>query len=181
MRRRYLIALSLVLIAIAAPTVALWFDEYQSGIIWPKPPVVDPGDGSQPPSDAIVLFDGTSLDQWEGGGRWKIEHGAATSAGGSITTKRAFGDCQLHVEFATPELVEGQGQGRGNSGIYLMSRYEVQILDSYENETYSDGQCGAVYKQQPPIVNASRRPGAADGLWQVVQAAVLRWWFQRVS
>ena len=95
----------------------------------------------------------------KGGENWEVAEGVATAAKESITSKQSFGDCQLHVEFATPEKVEGSGQGRGNSGIYLMERYEVQVLDSYENETYFDGQCGAIYKQQPPIVNASRKPG----------------------
>ncbi len=79
--------------------------------------------------------------------------------GGGITTKQAFGDCQLHVEWASPAEVKGKGQGRGNSGVYLQGRYEVQILDSYKNETYFDGQCGAIYKQHPPLVNACRKPG----------------------
>ena len=133
--------------------------EYKSGIIWPEPPVIDPGPVGDPPSDAIVLFDGTDLSQWEGGENWIIQDGYATTAGSSISSKQAFGDCQLHVEFASPEEIEGDGQGRGNSGVYLMGQYEVQVLDSYENETYFDGQCGAVYKQQPPIVNACRKPG----------------------
>src|SRR6185503_8842264 len=101
-----------------------------------EPPVVDPGPAGGVPSDAVMLFDGQRLDAWEGGDKWKIDGGIATSAGGTITSKQKFGDCQLHVEFATPDEVKGSGQGRGNSGIYLMSRYEVQILDSYENTTY---------------------------------------------
>lgn len=134
--------------------------EYKSGIVWPEPPVVDPGPVGGPPSDAIVLFDGTDLSQFDGGEGWKIEEGYAEVAGkGGITSKQAFGDCQLHVEFATPAEVKGSGQGRGNSGVYLMGKYEVQILDSYENKTYFDGQCGAIYKQQPPTVNACRKPG----------------------
>lgn len=134
-------------------------DEYKSGIIWPEPPVVDPGDAAKAPSDAIVLFDGKDLSKWEGGENWIIEGGVATAAKGGITTKQGFGDCQLHIEFATPEKVEGSGQQRGNSGVYLMGVYEVQILDSYDNKTYFDGQCASVYKQQPPTVNASRKPG----------------------
>lgn len=134
-------------------------DEYKSGIVWPEPPVVEPGTGTAPPSDAIVLFDGTDLSQWEGGDKWIIEDGVATVSGGSITTKQGFGDCQLHLEFATPEKVVGEGQGRGNSGVYLMGRYEIQILDSFDNTTYYDGQCASIYKQQPPIVNACRGPG----------------------
>jgi len=134
--------------------------EYKSGIVWPEPPVVDPGPVGGPPSDAIVLFDGTDLSQFDGGEGWKIEEGYAEVAGkGGITSKQAIGDCQLHVEFATPAEVKGSGQGRGNSGVYLMGKYEVQILDSYANKTYFDGQCGAIYKQQPPTVNACRKPG----------------------
>ena len=144
---------------LASTALALWVDEYKSGIVWPEPKVVDPGDASRAPADAVVLFDGKSLEAWKGGEKWKIEDGVATAAGGGIQTKESFGDCQLHLEFATPKEVKGKGQGRGNSGVYLMGQYEVQILDSHENETYFDGQCGAIYKQQPPMVNASRGPG----------------------
>lgn len=133
--------------------------EYKSGIVWPEPPVVDPGPVGGPPSDAIVLFDGTDLSQWMGGDDWEIRDGYAVAKGGGITTKESFGDCQLHVEWASPEEVTGQGQGRGNSGVYLMNRYEIQILDSYDNETYFDGQAGALYKQRPPMVNVCRKPG----------------------
>jgi hypothetical protein len=133
--------------------------EYKSGIVWPEPPVVDPGPPGGAPSDAIVLFDGRDLSQWEGGENWELNEGYAVSRKNGITTKQAFGDCQLHLEFATPEKVEGSGQGRGNSGVYMMNKYEIQILDSYQNPTYFDGQCGSVYKQQPPIVNACRKPG----------------------
>ena len=133
--------------------------EYKSGSIWPKPPVIDPGPVGGPPSDAIVLFGGKDMSAWKGGENWVVQDGIATASKNSITSKQSFGDCQVHLEFATPEKVEGSGQGRGNSGLYLMGRYEVQILDSYENETYFDGQAGAVYKQQPPMVNASRKPG----------------------
>ena len=149
---------------LAFPATAIWVDEYKSGIVWPEPPVVEPGEGQAAPADAIVLFDGENLDAWEGGEKWQIAEGVATAAGGDITTKEKFGDCQLHLEFATPAEVKGEGQGRGNSGVYLMGRYEVQILDSFENETYFDGQCGAIYKQQPPTVNACRRPGE----WQTL-------------
>jgi hypothetical protein len=117
-----------------------------------------------PPSDAVVLFDGTAeslAKNFKNGEKWVVADGAATVKGGSIESKEKFGDIQLHLEFATPEKVDPKqtGQGRGNSGVYLMNRYEVQILDSYENKTYFDGQCGAVYKQQPPMVNACRKPG----------------------
>jgi len=126
-----------------------------------EPRMVDPG---PPPSDALVLFDGTSLDAWEdehgGPARWRLEAGAMVVNGtGSIRTRRSFGDCQLHIEWATPARVEGEGQGRGNSGVFLMGRYEVQILDSWHNPTYFNGQAGAVYGQSPPLVNASRPPG----------------------
>ncbi|WP_166825753.1 3-keto-disaccharide hydrolase [Thalassoroseus pseudoceratinae] len=138
---------------------AFGFKEWKSGIEWPEPKVVDPGDAETPPSDAIVLFDGEDLSQWHNGTRWEIRDGYAISKMASITTKEKFGDCQLHLEFATPAEVKSQGQGRGNSGVYLMNRYEVQILDSYENATYHDGQCASIYKQYPPLVNACRKPG----------------------
>ena len=134
-------------------------DEYKSGIVWPEPPVINPGNHQTAPSDAIVLFDGTNLDAFHNGDAWTVENGYAEVSSKSIRTKQEFGDCQLHVEFASPTEVKGEGQGRGNSGVYLMGRYELQVLDSYENETYFDGQCGAIYKQQPPTVNACRGPG----------------------
>ena len=134
-------------------------DEYKSGIVWPEPPVVEPGTADKAPSDAIVLFDGTDLSNFENGENWIVKDGYAQVAKSGIKSKQAFGDCQLHLEFATPAEVKGKGQGRGNSGVYMMGKYEVQILDSYENKTYYDGQCGAIYKQQPPTVNASRGPG----------------------
>jgi 3-keto-disaccharide hydrolase len=157
MRRKHFFALLAVLLAGTAAAVQVV--EYKSGIIWPEPPVIDPGQAGRPPSDAVVLFGGQNLDAWEGGDKWIVADDVATSAGGTITSKQKFGGCQLHVEFATPAEVKGSGQGRGNSGIYLMSRYEVQILDSYDNKTYFDGQCGAIYKEQPPTVNACRKPG----------------------
>ena len=136
----------------------------------PKPTVIQPGtpstqqEAGKAPSDALVLFGGADLSHWqaEGGGEatWKVAGGYMEAAGGKgLVTKEGFGDCQLHVEFATPEKVEGSGQGRGNSGVFLMSNYEVQVLDSFGNETYADGQAGAVYGQHPPLVNASRAPG----------------------
>jgi hypothetical protein len=129
--------------------------------VWsPVPPVVRPGAGSAPPSDAIVLFDGTNLTEWRDP-KWKLDGGAVTvvAQAGSLVTRREFGDVQLHIEWRTPAKVEGEGQGRGNSGIFLMERYEVQVLDSYENATYVNGQAGAIYKQHAPMVNASRAPG----------------------
>jgi hypothetical protein len=140
--------------------------EYKSGKVWPEPKVVTPGEGTAPPSDAIVLFDGTNLDAWKGGEKWKIADGIATVAGGSIETKQKFGDMQMHIEWASPDLSTYKdpkklptGQQRGNSGIYIMGKYEVQILDSFENTTYFDGQAASIYKQHPPLVNASRKPG----------------------
>ncbi|MGA2659868.1 MAG: DUF1080 domain-containing protein [Verrucomicrobiota bacterium] len=126
-----------------------------------EPRVVNPG---PPPADAIVLFGGTDLSQWqrEGGGKaaWEVRDGEATVNGtGSIVTKQSFGDCQLHIEWATPAEVSGEGQGRGNSGVILQGRYELQILDSCQNKTYFNGQAGAVYSQYAPLVNVSRRPG----------------------
>ena len=134
-------------------------EEYKSGIKWPEPPVVDPGSATKAPSDAIVLFDGKDMSAFNNGDAWTVKDGYAEVKGKSIKTKQSFGDIQLHLEFASPEEVKGKGQGRGNSGVYLMGKYEVQILDSFENKTYFDGQCGAVYKQQPPTVNACRGPG----------------------
>lgn len=133
--------------------------EYKSGVVWPEPVLVTPGTENGPPSDAIVLFDGKDLSKWTGGDKWIIKDGIATSAKGDIVTKDSFGDCQLHIEFATPEVVKGNGQGRGNSGIYFMGKYEVQILDSFDNKTYFDGQCASIYKQHPPLVNACKKPG----------------------
>ena len=134
-------------------------DEYKSGIKWREPEVIDPGPVGGPPSDAIVLFDGKDLSQWNGGEKWEIKDGYAIPREAGITSKQGFGDCQLHVEWATPAEVTGAGQGRGNSGVYLMERYEVQVLDSYDNKTYFDGQAGSIYKQHPPLVNACRKPG----------------------
>lgn len=137
----------------------------------PLPPVVDPGTAStqdapgRPPSDAVVLFDGKDLSKWvhEGGApaKWKVEDSYAevVHGTGNIFTKQSFGDCQLHVEFAEPAPGKGESQERGNSGVFLMGLYEIQVLDSYENRTYADGQASAVYGQYPPLVNASRPPG----------------------
>ncbi|QDT16885.1 3-keto-disaccharide hydrolase [Alienimonas californiensis] len=142
---------------------AVGFQEWKSGIKWEEPKVVTPGEtAADPPSDAIILFGGTDLSAWEGADKWKIEHGVATVNGGTIKTKQSFGDCQVHLEFRSPAEVKGSGQGRGNSGLHLMEQYEVQILDSYDNTTYYDGQASSIYKQSPPLVNASRPPGT----WQ---------------
>src|SRR6266540_273923 len=139
---------------------ALAQKEYKSGIVWPEPAIVTPGKAdSDPPSDAVVLFDGKDLSKWNNGDKWEIKDGYATVQKSDITTKDSFGDYQLHVEFATPEVVRGSGQARGNSGVFLANRYEVQVLDSYDNKTYFDGQCASLYKQTPPMVNACRKPG----------------------
>jgi hypothetical protein len=137
----------------------------------PLPPVVDPGTASTPdvlgraPSDAVVLFDGKDLSKWAhkdgSAAKWKVANGYAevVANSGYIYTRQAFGDCQLHVEFAEPSPPKGEDQGRGNSGVFLMGLYEIQVLDSYENKTYADGQAAAVYGQYPPLVNSARPPG----------------------
>ena len=140
----------------------------------PHPPVVTPG--AQPggaPSDAIVLFNGSDFSKWSaaklGNGvtlaasapAWKLENGfmEVVPGKGDIATKEKFGDVQLHIEWAAPSEVRGNSQSRGNSGVFLQGRYEVQVLDSFDNITYADGQAGAVYGQWPPLANAARKPG----------------------
>jgi len=150
-----------ILLTVIAVVSAAWVKagEWKSNIAWEKPPIVTPGVAAAPPGDAIVLLDGSDLSAWQNAERWNLGDGWVEAHGGGISTKQSFGSCQLHLEFASPGKVEGSGQGRGNSGVYFMGKYEVQILDSYKNETYFDGQCGAIYKQSPPLVNASRPPG----------------------
>jgi hypothetical protein len=133
-----------------------------------EPPVVAPGPPGGPPSDAVVLFDGKDLSKFRGQRtpepQWKLADGVMeTTPGGGIFSKEEFSDCQLHVEWASPSVVKGNSQGRGNSGVYVMGRYEIQILDSYDNKTYFKGQCGAFYGHNAPLVNACRKPGE----WQV--------------
>jgi hypothetical protein len=133
----------------------------------PQPPVVTPGTFSEnatPPSDAIVLFDGKDLSQWvdkRTGGPvgWTVEDGVAVSAKGDIQTTNQFGDIQLHLEFKEPTPPRGDGQGRGNSGVFFMGLYEVQVLDCYQNKTYADGATGGIYGQHPALANACRPPG----------------------
>jgi hypothetical protein len=131
----------------------------------PVPPLVTPGENNSAPSDAIVLFDGKSLNEWtnEKGqpAEWDVKDGIVTVTPGKgiISTKRPFGDCQLHIEWRAPAEVKGDGQGRGNSGIFLMGLYELQVLDCYNNKTYSNGQAGSLYKQHIPLVNACKKPG----------------------
>jgi hypothetical protein len=137
----------------------------------PAPAVIEPGTESTPskpgtaPSDAIVLFDGKDLSQWTdtkgNPTKWILGDGymECVKDSGYIQSKRQFGSCQLHVEFATPATVKGSSQGRGNSGVFLMGQYEVQVLDSYDNKTYADGQCSALYGRAVPLANACRKPG----------------------
>ena len=135
--------------------------------VWePEPKVVQGAQSNKAPSDAIILFDGSNLDAWknakDGLAGWKInKDGSMTveKGTGPVFTKEKFGSCQLHIEWRTPSVIEGEGQGRGNSGVFLQNRYEVQILDSYNNRTYSNGQAGAIYKQYPPLVNAMNPTG----------------------
>ena len=150
----------------------------------PKPPVVEPGAASSAvpaPKDAVVLFDGKNLDAWQNpdGGKaaWKVGDGffEVAPGKGAIETKAKFGDVQLHVEWASPNPPVGKGQDRGNSGIFLMGQFEVQVLDSYHADTYADGQAGALYGQFPPLANATRPPGE----WQAYDIAFRRARFDR--
>ncbi|MBC3539117.1 DUF1080 domain-containing protein [Rufibacter sediminis] len=129
----------------------------------PEPRVVTPGLNNAAPSDAIVLFNGKYLAEWKAKAdgaeaKWAVKNGAFTVGKGDITTKKEFGDFQLHLEWSAPDEVKGSSQGRGNSGIFLQDRYEVQILDSYQNRTYSNGQAASIYKQHRPLVNAMSKP-----------------------
>ena len=167
----FCVAVCAVLIA----TIAVAASKAQWGVhdmSRPRPEIVTPGVESTQekagtaPSDAIVLFDGKDLSAWvsdkDGGdAKWKVIDGNMQTLPGAgyIRTKQSFGDCQLHVEWATPSVVKGKSQKRGNSGVFLMGVYEIQVLDSFENVTYADGQASSVYGQSPPDVNASRGPG----------------------
>jgi hypothetical protein len=147
----------------------------------PQPTVVDPGTGvpaetpGKPPADAVVLFDGTDLSAWKSSkdgsaAKWKVENGyfEVVPKTGGIETKASFGDTQLHIEWMAPGPARGTSQDRGNSGVFFGgTRYEIQVLDSYENKTYPDGQAGSIYGQFPPLVNASRPPGQ----WQAYDIA----------
>ena len=131
----------------------------------PTPPIITPDEPGKPFKDVTVLFTGKDLTGWtdrkEGPSKWIVKDGVMESVkkSGPIMTEQKFGSCQLHVEFKTPTPVKGSSQGRGNSGVFLMNEYEIQVLDSYDNRTYADGQCGALYGRAVPEVNASRRPG----------------------
>jgi Domain of Unknown Function (DUF1080) len=166
----YCFAVALAVPAILAVTVPVikWKTGDRSR---PLPPQVTPGAPSTPdrvgtaPSDAVVLFDRKDLSAWQQGGgqpaKWRVSDGyfQVMPKTGDLVTKQAFGDCQLHVEWATPDPPQGTDQEPGNSGVYLMSRYEIQVLESYRNKTYADGQAAAIYCQYPPLVNASLPPG----------------------
>ncbi len=136
----------------------------------PHPPIVTPAATAAPappPADALVLFDGTNLDAFckrdgdrDANAQWSVADGCMTVNGtGDIRTRKEFGDCQLHVEWSTPTEVKGHSQERGNSGVFFFERYEIQVLDSFDNVTYADGQAAALYGQYPPLVNCCRKPG----------------------
>ncbi|MDH3244994.1 MAG: DUF1080 domain-containing protein [Saprospiraceae bacterium] len=163
-RRALIVGISLLLVATLI--ICQNLNPKDTEVWEPEPEVVVPGvSSSDPPSDAIILFSGDDLDQWQhNDGRpveWDLENGIAVvkKGTGDIRTKEAFGSIQLHIEWRTPKEIEGEGQGRGNSGLFLQERYEVQILDSYNNRTYSNGQAGSIYKQSIPLANTMRPPG----------------------
>jgi hypothetical protein len=164
MKRRITLSLLIVLMAVIAAQ-AQRRDFEVTEVLEPVPPIVTPGIGTSAPSDAIVLFNGTSLNNWVGRDgntpQWTLTDGAMTVKPGSgdIKTKQGFGDVQLHLEWKAPEVVKGEGQGRGNSGVFLMGRYEIQVLDCYQNTTYPNGQTASVYKQHIPLANVCRKPG----------------------
>lgn len=167
---RWLLSLFSALPVLAAVTIPVisWKPNDRSR---PLPPTIMPAiastqaESAKAPSDAIRLFDGNDLSAWQDDhgnpATWIIRHGylEVKPGAGNIRTKQAFGDCQMHVEWATPNPPHGTDQDRGNSGIFLMGLYEIQVLDSYHNPTYADGMAGAVYGQYPPLVNASLPPG----------------------
>ncbi len=173
MKRLFLAAaLSLVVVVANAQSIEQTSEwDHELTEFWdPEVAVITPGNGTAPPSDALVLFDGSDFSEWEsakeGGGeaKWEIADGAMTvvKGTGDIRTKKSFGDVQLHIEWRTPAEVVGESQARGNSGVYFMEKYEVQVLDSYNNRSYGNGQAGSLYKQHAPLVNASQPPG----VWQ---------------
>lgn len=156
-----LVALTIVLVGsvLGAANSGL-AQEYLNGMKWKEPTVVTPGKTSaDPPSDAIILFDGKDMSAWENGDKWPVKDGYVSVGKGDVTTKQKFGDCQLHIEWSAPTPPKGHSQQRGNSGVFLQDRYELQVLDSYKDETYFDGQASAMYKQTPPMANAMRPPG----------------------
>ena len=162
------ILLAVAAIAAVTPPVITWKTGDRSR---PLPPQVTAKPGA-PPSDATVLFDGSSLAAWQQHdgkpANWTVRDGYFEVGHGDLVTRQGFGDCQLHLEWATPAKTMGRDQEPGNSGVYMMSLYEIQVLDSYQNKTYADGQAAAVYCQYPPLVNASRAPGewqSYDIIW----------------
>lgn len=172
MKKQLLLATAAILcgtfIQAQRPNIDSLVKESKKTEVWePLPTVVTPGKTSaDAPSDAIVLFNGKDLSRFQkkGGGQpgWKIEKDGSLTVvkmSGDIETKQGFGSCQLHIEWKTPAVIAGNGQSRGNSGIFFMGRYELQVLDSYNNPTYVNGQAASIYKQHIPLVNASRKPG----------------------
>ncbi|PWJ59564.1 uncharacterized protein DUF1080 [Dyadobacter jejuensis] len=174
MKRLSLVIVGLLSVAAAQAQLQPKKQTPESSELWsPEPRIVTAGKADQSvsgftaPSDAIVLFDGRNLDNWvladgkSSPAPWTVSDGIMTVVpkSGNIKTKQNFGDYQLHIEWRTPAVVDGNGQGRGNSGVFMQGIYELQVLDSYNNRTYSNGQAGSIYKQTMPLVNASKGPG----------------------
>jgi hypothetical protein len=167
--KKFLSALfvSVSILLLQSPVTAQQQGDPRITEIWnPVPKIVNPGPtAAGAPSDAIVLFDGKNGNAWKHMNgdalKWRIDSGfmMVKPGTGNIQTQQGFGSCQLHIEWRAPFVVKGEGQGRGNSGIFLMGRYEVQVLDNYNNRTYSNGQAGSIYKQRIPLANACRPPG----------------------
>lgn len=163
--KKYLLTGAILVVSLSQ--VLSQITEPKASEVWePEPRIVTPGSTPQnAPSDAIILFDGSTASAWQHNDgsavKWIVQDGIMTveKGSGGIFTKDNFGDCQLHVEWRSPLVIEGEGQGRGNSGIFFQNRYEVQVLDSYNNRTYSNGQAGSIYKQHIPLVNAMRPTG----------------------
>lgn len=169
---RYLLPFFLPLLILLMPHTALSQDSEETEVWEPAPPVVEPADRFlAPPDDAIVLFDGSDLGEWSSmdgsDAGWELSGGAMTVVRGTgdIRTRRSFGDLQLYLEWRAPAEIVGEGQGRGNSGVFLQNRYEVQVLDNWNNPTYVNGMAGSVYKQHIPLANPAKRPGE----WQTYE------------
>ncbi|QDU91705.1 hypothetical protein Pla175_51350 [Pirellulimonas nuda] len=165
-----MIRIAVLLSLLAAPALA---KEYLTGKQWQEPTIITPGETcGAAPSDAVVLFGGEDLSAWNGAERWSVKDGDMVVGKGKIYTKQEFGDCQLHIEWSAPTPPKGKSQGRGNSGVFFVSPpgkngFEMQVLDSYDNKTYFDGQAASIYKQTPPMANAMRPPGE----WNVYDIA----------
>lgn len=164
--KSYFLLLATIAIAFTSKSQNRSGDPALTEVWTPVPTIIQPGKtASDAPSDAIVLFNGKDFSSFTADQgkkvEWTLDNGSMTvkPGSGAIFTKQEFGDCQLHIEWRTPSVVKGEGQGRGNSGIFLMGRYELQVLDNYKNVTYSNGQAGSIYKQHMPLVNACRQPG----------------------